>query len=66
MYRTKEESRAKIEKYTSGSKDSGYNLAGHRQLIYRLKKWPQWPSEDTLPPGSFPPMRYSKNKHASH
>ena len=40
----------------SGSKDSGLNLAG--QLVCRLKIWPQGLPEVTLPPESFPPIRY--------
>ena len=48
-------SRAKIEKNTSGSKDSVQNLARH--LVCRLKIWPQVLPEVTLPPQSFPPTR---------
>ena len=51
--------RAKIEKNTSGTKDSGQNLAG--QLVCRLKIWPQVLPEVTLPPESFPPIRYYKS-----
>ena len=53
--RNKGISRARIEKNTSGSKDSGKNLAG--QLVCRLKIWPQGLPEVTLPPESFPPIR---------
>ena len=55
MYGEKDYQEKKIEKNTSGSKDSVQNLARH--LVCRLKIWPQVLPEVTLPPESFPPTR---------